>query len=354
MLALTQTAAYEAVVRVASGEVNAGRSASNASADAAVAAAYRSALLALVPTQASSIEDAYRTSIGAIADGPARSTGIGIGERAAAEVLARKANDGSSSAENYRPVTSPGVYVPTTIPAVPQWMARQPWLMTSAAQFRPDPPPALGSATWARDYNEVKTMGAKTGSTRTSAQTAMAHFWEATLPSIYHGVVRSVAEQPGRDVLRNARLFAAVAQGMDDALIAVFDAKYHYNFWRPITAIRNGDRDGNDATTRDASWTPLIDTPMHPEYPCAHCIASATVGTILQADIGDAAAPTLTTSSYKVEGSKRSWTTTEEFIREVAEARICDGVHYRTSTEVGSAMGRQVGGLAVEKFFGAR
>jgi hypothetical protein len=354
MLAITQTAAYEAVNRVTGGDPRHGEKVTDVSADAAVAAAYRSALIALVPAQAAMIEGAYQKSIGAIADRPAKSAGIAIGESAAAEVIKRKADDGASTAESYRPVTSPGVYVPTAIPAVPQWTQRKPWLMTSAAQFRPGPPPALNSATWARDYNEVKAMGAKKNSTRTSEQTDIARFWEATLPSIYHGVVRSVAEQPGRNVTQNARLFAAVAQSMDDALVAVFDAKYHFNFWRPITAIRNGDKDGNDATERDASWTPFIDTPMHPEYPCAHCILSATVGTILQADIGDAPMPALTTTSYLVEGSKRNWATTEQFIKEVSEARICDGVHYRTSTEVGSGMGRKVGGLAVQKFFSSQ
>lgn len=347
MLAIAQTAAYEAVNRVTGDE-----RASKASADAAIAAAYRSALIALVPAQTTMIEAAYQKSLGTLAEGAATNAGIAIGERAAAEVVARRADDGASTAESYRPVTSPGVYVPTTIPAVPQWTQRKPWLMSSAAQFRPGPPPALDSAAWARDYNEVKSLGAKTGSSRSAEQTDVARFWEATLPSIYHGVVRSVAEQPGRDITRNARLFAAIAQGMDDALVAVFDAKYHYNFWRPITAIRNGDKDGNDATERDASWTPFIETPMHPEYPCAHCIVSATVGTILQADIGDAPVPALTTTSYMVVGSKRHWANTEDFIKEVSEARICDGVHYRTSTEVGVAMGREVGRLAAQKFFG--
>jgi hypothetical protein len=348
ILAITQTAAYEAVQRTMGG-----KAAPDASPDAAVAAAYRSALIELVPAQSAMIEAAYRKSLGALPDGPATNEGIAIGERATADVLARRADDGASTAETYRPVTSPGVYVPTTIPAVSHWTRRKPWLMTSAAQFRPGPPPALDSATWARDYNEVKAMGAKTGATRSTQQTDVARFWEATLPSIYHGVVRSVAEQPARDILRNARLFAAIAQGMDDAMIAVFDAKYHYNFWRPITAIRNGDRDGNDATERDASWTPFIDTPMHPEYPCAHCIVAATVGTVLQADIGDAPISTLATTSYLVTGSKRSWTTTEDFIEEVSEARICDGVHYRTSTEAGAEMGRKIGQLTASKFFGA-
>ena len=121
-----------------------------------------------------------------------------------------------------------------------------------------------------------------------------------------------------------------------------------------LNAIRNGDLDGNDATERDASWTPFIDTPMHPEYPCAHCIIAATVGTILQADIGDGLLPPLATTSYLVTGSKRSWTTVDDFIQEVSEARICDGVHFRTSTEVGAAMGRKIGRLAAAKFFGAR
>jgi PAP2 superfamily. len=347
MLAITQTAAYEAVKRATTSD----KRAPEVSADAAVASAYRAALIALVPTQTAMIEAAYRKSLGTLVEGAATNAGVAIGERSAAEVVARKTDDGASTAESYRPVTSPGVYVPTAIPAVPQWIERKPWLMTRAAQFRPAPPPALSSAVWARDYNEVKAMGGKTSSARRAEQTDVARFWEATLPSIYHGVVRSVAEQPGRDIARNARLFAAVAQGMDDALVAVFDAKYHYNFWRPITAIRNGDTDGNDATERDASWTPFIDTPMHPEYPCAHCIVAATVGTILQADLGDAPVPSLTTTSYMVAGSKRSWTSVEDFIQEVAEARICDGVHYRTSTEVGVAMGREVGRLAAQRFF---
>jgi hypothetical protein len=133
-------------------------------------------------------------------------------------------------------------------------------------------------------------------------------------------------------------------------LIAVFDAKYHYNFWRPITAIRNGDIDGNDATDQDPGWTPFIDTPMHPEYPCAHCIVSGTVGTVLQAEIGTGPLPALTTTSYIVKDAARSWTTLDAFMQEVANARIYDGVHYRNSTEVGTAMGKQIGALAAAKY----
>jgi len=134
----------------------------------------------------------------------------------------------------------------------------------------------------------------------------------------------------------------------------VFDAKYQYAFWRPVTAIRNGDKDGNDATERDGSWSPLIETPMHPEYPCAHCILAATVGTVVQAEIGDGPAPVLSTTSYMIEGSRRSWKTIEDFIQEVANARIYDGVHYRNSTDAGIAMGRKIGELAAKNHFGTR
>jgi len=351
-IAVAQTATYEAVNEITGRYAAPGRAkASNASVDAAVAAANRATLTQLVPAQKDFIEAAYEKAVGGIQDSEAKTAGIAIGERAAADVLARRSDDGSGTPEAYRPATKPGVYVPTTIPAIPQWPQRKPWVLASASQFRPAPPPALDSALWARDFNESKSLGARTGSTRTAEQTEIARFWEATQPSIYHGVVRSVAEQPGRDVTRNARLFAAFAQGMDDAAIAVFDAKYHYGFWRPITAIRNADIDGNDATARDPSWTPFIETPMHPEYPCAHCILAATVGTILEAEANGEPLPELATTSHTLEGVTRRWKSVDEFVQEVASARIYDGVHFRNSTEVGTAMGRQVGGVIAKAFF---
>jgi len=351
-VAVAQTATYEAVNEITGRYAAPGRAkTSNASVDAAVAAANRAVLTLLLPAQRDFIEAAYKKAVGGIQDGDAKTAGLAVGERAAADVLARSRGDGYDSQESYRPAAKPGVYLPTTIPVVPQWPQRKPWLLASASQFRPAPPPALDSALWARDLNESKSLGAKTGSTRTAGQTEVARFWEATLPSIYHGLVRSVAEQPGREVTRNARLLAAVAQGMDDALIAVFDAKYHYGFWRPITAIRNADTDGNDATERDPSWTPFIDTPMHPEYPCAHCILAATVGTILEAEAHGETLPELATTSYTLEGVTRRWKSVDEFAQEVASARIYDGVHFRNSTEVGTAMGRQVGGVIAKAFF---
>ncbi|MDM0117185.1 vanadium-dependent haloperoxidase [Variovorax sp. J22R133] len=352
-LAIVQTAVYDAANAITGRYPTAGQkleTASGASTDAAIAAANRATLTKLVPSQQASIDSAYQTALAALADGPAKSQGIAVGEQVASAVLFSRADDGAGAAEAYRPRTTAGVYVPTVIPAASQWPQRKPWLMTSASQFRPGPPPKLTSELWARDYAEIKAVGGKTSTQRTTEQTEIARFWEDTMPPIYHGVVRSVANMPGREPTQNARLFMAVTQGTDDALIAVFEAKYYYSFWRPVTAIRNGDIDGNDATERDPSWTPFIDTPMHPEYPCAHCIVSATVGTVLKAEVGSGPIPPLTTTSATAKGVTRSWATIDDFMQEVATARIYDGVHYRNSTEVGTAMGKQIGELAAAKY----
>ena len=355
LMAIVQTSVFEAANaithRYAYGSIHL-NAAAGASLEAAVAAANHAALLQLLPAQQAAIEMAYQSALAGISEGAAKTAGIAVGESAAAAVLAARMNDGAAAPETYRPATSAGVYVPTVIPAVPQWPQRKPWLLSSAAQFRPAAPPALTSKLWARDFNESKLLGARHSTARTAEQTQMAQFWETTGPQIYHGVLRSVANAPGRDLTRNARLFAMAAQATDDAVIAVFDAKYTFAFWRPITAIRNGDIDGNDATERDASWQPFIDTPLHPEYPCAHCIVAGAIGTVLRAEVGSASMPTLTTTSPTAQGAARSWSNVDDFMQEVANARIYDGVHFRNSAEVGTAMGRQIGELAVAKWQG--
>jgi hypothetical protein len=156
---------------------------------------------------------------------------------------------------------------------------------------------------------------------------------------------------PKREITRNARLYAAVTAAMSDTEISVFEAKYFYNFWRPITAIRNGDRDGNAATERDAGWLPLIVTPVQPEYPCAHCMIASTIATVIRADAGKDSLPTLSSVSNTLPGQRRSWKRTEDVVAEVVNARIWDGVHYRNSGEVGVRMGEQVGS-AVAKAYG--
>lgn len=352
-LAIVQVSVFEAMNAITRRFPQASRLAldapAGASVDAAIAAANAAVLSKLAPSQQAAIDAAYQAALAAVPEGAAKSGGVAVGEKAAAAVLAMRADDGAAGVDVYRPVTSAGVYVPTALPAAPQWAQRKPWVMTRADQFRPGPPPDLKSALWARDYNEIKALGAKNSPSRTPEQTEIARFWEAVVPQVYLPVVHSVAKQPGRDMTQNARLLSATYQAVDDALIAVWDAKFHYGLWRPITAIRNGDIDGNDATERDAAWLPLIDTPMHPEYPCAHCIVSASIGAVLQAEIGDGPMPKLSGTSPTLPGVTHTWSSIADFTQEVASARIYDGVHYRNSTEVGSAMGRKIGELSAAK-----
>lgn len=347
-MAIVQVSVFEAANAI-TGRYSASRvrvaAAPGASVDAAVAAATRTALLKLMPTQQAAIDADYQAALRLLPDTRAKSDGIAVGEQAAVAIFESCANDGAVAPNTYRPYATAGIYVPTANPAVPHWGKRRPWVMKSGDQFRPNLPPDLNSDVWRRDFDEVKALGAMNGSKRTQEQTVIAKFWEATAPAVYWPVARSVANAPGRDVTDNARFLALAAMAMDDALIAVFDAKYAFNFWRPVTAIRNAEGDA-----RDPAWTPFIDTPMHPEYPCAHCIVSASLGAVLQAEIGTGPTPKLSSSSSTAGGAVRTWNTVGEFTQEVAVARIYDGVHYRNSTEVGSAMGQKVGELAVKSF----
>jgi len=352
-LAVMHTAIYEAVNAITkkypAGDIRI-EAPPGASVDAAVASAGRATLVALAPARRSELETAYQAALATVPAGSSKDDGIAVGEKAAAAVLALRLEDGSTVDDAYRPYTKAGVYVPTIVPLVANWSLRKPWLMTSASQFRPGPPPDLKSEQWARDYNEIKSVGRKNSSVRTAVQTDIARFWEATGPAIYHGLVGSVTMVPSREITQNARLLMAVTQAIDDAMIAVFEAKYYYNFWRPITAIRNGDIDENDATEREPTWTPFINTPMHPEYPCAHCIVSGSVGTVLEAELANGQLQVFATTSATAGNARRTWAKIEDLIQEVANGRIYDGVHFRTSTEVGTAMGRQIGKLAVSKY----
>ncbi|MCW5636319.1 MAG: vanadium-dependent haloperoxidase [Rubrivivax sp.] len=340
VMAIVQTAVFGAVGQVAA-----------ASHDAAVAAANRTTLAALLPAQRAGIEATYAAALAAIADGPAKTAGIAAGERAAEAVLAARAKEAPvfATPDATRPhVGTPGTWVPTALPAATAWPRRTPWAMTSASQFRPAAPPALTSETYGRDVEEIRAFGGRTSTRRSAEQTEIARFWDYSLPPVYHGVLRSVALQPGRDVAANARLFAAASQAMDDALIAVFDAKHHFNFWRPVTAIRNADIDGNDATQREANWLPLIDVPMHPEYPSGHSILAGAVGAVLKAEVGTKPVR-LVTSSPTAKGATRTWTSIDDFVDEVAMARVYGGLHFRFTNEVSVAMGRAIGELVVRR-----
>ena len=318
-----------------------------ASREAAAASAAHYVLVRIYPDQSKEMDKALQASLSAVADERARQNGVRLGERAGAAMLAERSGDGAGGPDTYRPFTAPGKYVPTVLPAASGWGGVKPFALKSGDQFRPAAPYALSSREWAKDYDEVKRMGAKTGSARSAEQTEIARFWELTGPATYNPLVRQLSAAKRLDVTDNARLFALVSMATADALIAVFDAKYAYNFWRPVTAIRNGDLHGNDAVERDAAWEPFIPTPMHPEYPCAHCITQSAAAGVLQAFFGDAI-PTVKLTSTTAPGVTRSFVRLSDYVQEVVNARVYDGVHYRTSGIVGADMGRKIAQHALQ------
>jgi len=314
--------------------------------EAAAAAAAYDILVAIYQDRKAVLDAALTASLAAIPETEGKSNGIVLGKKAAEGVIAFRADDGSDAQERYRPYTKPGVYVPTTVPLFSTIGAVSPWVMTSVSQFRPGPPPALDSETWTRDVNEIREIGARNSTVRTAEQTTIGRFWFLVGPRSYNPIVRQAAMAKNMDVVDCARLFALTSIAGNDALVAVFDAKYQYNLWRPVTAIRNADTTQNPATPREESWLPLGDTPMHPEYPCAHCITSAAVSTVLRNIVGDEFGE-FSLTSPSAPGVMRKWTRLQDYSDEVANARIYAGFHYRFSTEVGKDMGKKIGELTV-------
>jgi hypothetical protein len=259
------------------------------------------------------------------------------------QILAARAKDGANAPDAYRPKTKPGVYVPTVAMVGSSWPDMTPFVLARPSQFRPPPPIALESAEWAADYNEIMDYGGKTSAKRSPQQTETARFWLMVGPPAYHPLPRQLISAKQMSVIDSARLMALFSVALTDAYVAVFEAKYHYEFWRPVTAIRNGDADGNAATTMEASWQPIDVTPVHPEYPCAHCIESGAAVAVIEAVLGSAEIPEVAMTSATAPGVTRRWTNLDAFAGEIASARIWAGFHYRFSTRVGSDMGRKIG-----------
>jgi len=313
------------------------------SAEAAAAAAARRILVDLFPDQKGLVEAAYATSLAAIPDGPAKSQGVALGEQVAIAVEADRAADGTQVPDTYRPVTTPGVWIPTTPPLFAQYARAKPWALASADQFRPGPPPPLSSALYAKDYNEVKSLGGAKSATRTAAQTEAVKFWtQANLGPAWQTAARQLTVAKGLPLADSARLFALLNMGVANTFITDWDAKFTYTFWRPVTAIRNGDIDGNDATERDPSWTPLNDTPMHPEYPSQAGIICGVAVVILESVFGPAPAIPFTTADLFDPKVTRRFNSIAEMDAEHKNVRVWGGIHFRNSLEVGDDMGKRI------------
>jgi len=318
----------------------------------AAAAAAAAAVLAGLPARRATadIKAELASYLAAIPDGEAKSDGIKLGEAVAAKVLEVRASDGANAPDAYRPKTTAGVYVPTPITAGSAWPDMTPFALTKPSQFRPPPPISLTSAEWAADYNEIKAYGGNASVKRSPQQTETARFWLMVGAPAYHPIPRQLVAVQHMSIIDSARFMALFAVALTDAYVAVFDAKYHYEFWRPITAIRNGDIDGNPDTEREATWQPIDNTPLHPEYPCAHCIQSGAAVAVVEAVLGSADIPEVSMTSSTARGVTHHWTNMTAFAEEVANARIWAGFHYRFSTRVGTDMGRKIGEYVVQHF----
>ena len=237
-----------------------------------------------IPAQKAALDDSYAIAMQAVPDAARREAGRLIGEQAAAAAMAAGGIDPAIVQTPYRPATTPGQWVATALPQIePHMSAFRPWVIPSVEALRPPPPPALNSAVWARDYDEVRRVGGRTSTERTPTQTLAARYRQAfdLTPSM-----RLAADAPGRTPVQNARMFAVYQMAFDDAVMAMSAAKAHYDFWRPITAIRNAADDGNDATAPDAGWVPLLGTPNFAEYPCGHCTVAGALGEVMEAEVG--------------------------------------------------------------------
>ena len=323
-------------------------SAPDTSKEAAAAAAAAAVLVKLAPDAAADVQSSLASYLATLPDGEAKSNGVKLGQEVAAKILEAREKDGASVADAYRPRTQPGVYIPTPVTVGSQFPNVTPFALASPSQFRAKPPPSLKSAEWARDYNEIKDLGAKNSTKRTAQQTEDARFWLVVGPRAANPLPRQVVIAKNMNLLDSARFMALASVAAVDAIIAVFDAKYKYEFWRPITAIRNGDIDGNPATERDATWQPIDATPMHPEYPCAHCIISSSVAAVVQGLLGSDEIPEVALTSPFVPGVTHRFTNLRAYTDEVANARIYAGFHYRFSTVAGREMGQKIGAYVVK------
>ncbi|HEY8459600.1 MAG TPA: vanadium-dependent haloperoxidase [Blastocatellia bacterium] len=324
--------------------------------DAAVAAAAHDVLVARIPNQKASLDAAFASALAAIPDGPAKAGGVAVGRAAAAAIVAMREQDGSKDIAPHATGDEPGVWRPTP-PAYARPIGAElgkitPFTTNSIAQFNL-PRPAyfdLRSAEYAADYNEVKSLGGARSRARTAEQSAIARFWYEPSPGVHIRLARKLAVTRKLDPWRSARLFALLHMAGADCLIAGYGAKYRYNFWRPVTAIRNGANDGNPQTEADPRWISYLETPNHPEYPSNHALLCAAWAEIFARFFGTDQFKFTITSARPYPGITRSFTGFWQSAEEAADSRVYAGAHFRSSCRDGLAVGREIGAHTFENF----
>jgi PAP2 superfamily len=359
-LAMVQGAVYDAVNAIEGGHepyLGAPSVADQGdSAPAAVATAAHGVLVALFPGQQATLDTQLAASLAEIPDGAAKTGGIEVGAAAAAAMLAARANDGRFSPFTVVQGDEPGEWRSTAFlngnPVVEPapWVGNvRPFLIPSAEALRSDGPNALTSASFAEDFNEVKRLGSLTSAVRTSDQTDAALFWQANGAALFNPIFRQLAGTQDLDIAEAARMFAMANMAGADGVIACWKDKYYWNFWRPITAIRQADTDENPATVADPSWTPLFGTPPFPEHPSGHTCVSGAIVETLQDFFGTDKISFSTFSTFS--GSTREFDRFSEAIEEIIDARVWAGIHFRTADTQGYVIGRKVSHWLEKHYF---
>jgi hypothetical protein len=331
---------------------------------AAVARAGHDVLVGLFPAQAASLDAVYMNFLNANGISSA-DPGIVVGAQAAAAILTLRSHDGRfpSNPTPFLGNTTIGQWRPTPslLPGPPPsfsqgltpWVANvMPFTMLSDSQFRVGPPPALTSEEWAANYNEVQAVGSLTSTIRTPEQTDIGYFWADNGPVLWQNALRHISRMYLNDIGDSARMYALAETALADAQIACWESKYFYNFWRPITAIRLGDQDGNPDTAADPNWQPLINTPNFPEYPSGHASTSGAITRVLRLFFGtDILTFRMTTTNPNALRKTRTFTTFSQAGDEVIDARVYVGIHYRVSDRVARAQGLRVANWVFKNYF---
>ena len=314
--------------------------------EAAVASAGREVLLALVPGQNIAIEAAYSRTLAGVTNEDARTSGVSTGRLAAIRILSERANDGSATVVLVTPGQNPGEWRPTAPGFFPGfragWGTVRPFGLRTSSQFRPDPPFNVNSPEFTTSYAEVKEIGGTASTNRTEEQSTIARYWYENSPQGWNRIARTVAEQKNQNSWDNARLFALMNVALADGYIANFEAKYYYNFWRPITAITGGDTDGNPDTVGDTTWAAYLETPPVPDYPSGHSTVGAAAARALEHAFSSDFIPFSMTSGAPYAGITRRFWSFSEAAHENAASRVLAGIHFWHASRSGIRQCEQI------------
>jgi PAP2 superfamily len=319
-----------------------------ASAQAAAITAAHAVLTQLVPNQKHMLDPALTTTLAKVPDGPAKEVGAAVGREVAAKMLELRSDDGIDAKIAYTPGTAPGAWQPTPpdfrAAALPQLGAVKLFVLKSSDQFTMPGPPSLDSEAFARDLREIQAVGAHRNTSRTAEQTEVAIYWTVWTYMPFNAAARAAATKRGNSLVDNARLFALLNMAGTDSQIACWYWKYRFNFWRPVTAIHAADSVKNATLKSDPNWEPLLNTPTHPDYPSGHATYGGAAAEVLKAVFGDDHVDL----SFVSTGVTRTYTSFSQLDREIIDARVWGGIHFRQTDEDSSALGHQIGEYAVK------